>query len=612
MKEVIKILNNIEKYYWLPERYTLDCSRAKWSKSIWEWFQILWHPIDELNNQLFSIPAQWVYKDSNGNIYNFPWHSYDTVMSILDERKEKLRIWDGMPSVIWVDDKWNIVRISAMKVHDNYETYKREEDIRLKKKIALEVLNTMTSQNRNKESKEFKELVIKLFKLEFFKNIYNKWYSEYIVIWDEIHMDWLNPIKIISHELFKKVYKLMVKWDIEWIRDWIKKEAWESSISSVSISNELKERINLYREYINTSMDRYNSWKSFNIDIEQYMRVYNSISNELWHDNITYMVLWSDWVYDMLIWSRHIRNIAWSLCVRIDSLLEELIWSFRYDHGKFHYYINWSKKQHWIYLHKNWSNILLKSNWNIVYIDDYLELSNEQYIKRMKWALLKEIDSLETWKQQLINRIASIMKWWNWEELDKIMKQIEIILELDCVNDIRYNDNNIYVHTNPIYINKYYDDIQYDYDTLIWEFIITIWIWSSTVLVNRKHQSWIVHPHVWIWWSFCVWDFWRTMYNAAQNYDYVTCVLYTIEHITTYNRQSPYVRLWNYIQRNHAHITEVSNNKWVPLRRPLTWFSKCIDWSDFQLVPTSNWWLVTNNWQTLSIDTTLTFTDEIF
>ena len=61
-----------------------------------------------------------------------------------------------------------------MKVHDNYETYKREEDIRLKKKIALEVLNTMTSQNRNKESKEFKELVIKLFKLEFFKNIYNK------------------------------------------------------------------------------------------------------------------------------------------------------------------------------------------------------------------------------------------------------------------------------------------------------------------------------------------------------------------------------------------------------------------------------------------------------
>ncbi len=577
------MLNVVDKLFnW---NYEIRVEKYVWKELDTSSYNINTTRIDYIYNSLIDKPITWVYKWSTTQYFVDTGHN--TVIEMIED------MWLKPWAISWkigLNDKWVVCIADWIKVADDIDLYKKQERDRVKKQTALKVIERMRADRTQNTSREFKNIVCELLKIEFFRYISNNWFADYIVRGNTILMRWLNIITIDDNKKFKDIYKLMVKNDIKWMREYIRSAAWEDSSQSVYRSRSevepVMEKINQFIADYGIYSYQENIEKDTPFDfVNEFQELYNECATLRNKYKIEYVVYWSDKIYDIRYeWtdSLHTRATYIMMVDTIRQLKGYISEITSYDFGKFYYITTqWWTNKHWIMYNEWWRRYILNSKMMPTLITDIANISEKWYITRIKNITSDMVLNLDREKQWYLNRVSDIMKWWDNSEEEKIMKQIELILDLEYVKDIQLVWETIKVITEPLYINKYYDEIRHHTDTLIWEFVIEIWIWkTASIRVKRQFEtSWCVHPHVNSSWDFCVWDFWQTMYNAARNYDYVTCVIYTLEHLSTYNRWSPYERLEIYKSRTSRVKHFKSLN--IPDTRPLTWFSKQISWSNF-------------------------------
>jgi len=211
------------------------------------------------------------------------------------------------------------------------------------------------------------------------------------------------------------------------------------------------------------------------------------------------------------------------------------------------------------------------------------------YTKRRVWSIKK----LLAWynPKALLKEIAGAFDSSMWERVEQAVSDV---IDLEVVEDVRLSWSDIIIKTTPLYVNKYYDsgrfqddrDLKvngrFENDYLIGRFNIILNTQNKSVLVKKQYS--LSDPqcmHVSSRWVFCTWDFDQMMYSAAKEMDFITMVAATVEHLTTYNSQSPHQTLYWFLR--HADVKrelKALEKEWFPLSRPITWFHLDINWAE--------------------------------
>ena len=169
---------------------------------------------------------------------------------------------------------------------------------------------------------------------------------------------------------------------------------------------------------------------------------------------------------------------------------------------------------------------------------------------------------------------------------DIARQKIEGLAKDTEIEDIRFDDWFIVLRTVPLYINQFYNNRKnYTEDMLIGRFLIKISMnnpWIVRVVKSypmRSHQA----PHIYSDWHFCTWEFNQLMADSARDYNFIVMLHYTIQHLTTFNADSPLSYPDTYQESIIWEIKDLER-EWYPQFRPITWFSL---WG--------SWWFITPN-----------------
>jgi len=379
-----------------------------------------------------------------------------------------------------------------------------------------------------------------------------------------IYCEWYNPVKIELMDIkdIKMLYKALLLEDFELF--------WNTLWEKVYIDTATEEE----RNSMVADCERYLETRSFDwIDMNAICRyLFDSGRTDVLYSSLT-----QDWTTTRGRYFRrwHSSDSGLSTSYFYETV-RELIIKLKIK--------SWQRikiRSTWYEWYVVWGNTFIvwrlinvvRSDWNFI-VSDWL--SKKRYENSLKKLLPLDITAkIKELEATVDNSVSDMAK----QKIERLAKDTEI-------EDMRFDDWFIVLRTVPLYINQFYNNRKnYKEDMLIGRFLIKISMnnpWTVRVIKSYPMRT-VQAPHIYNDGHFCTWEFNQLMADSAREYNFIVMLHYTIQHLTTFNANSPLMHPEDYQNTIEWELSDLER-EWFPRFRPITWFSL---WE--------SWWFITPN-----------------